>query len=428
MTEDGSTLTLPEIQPNRDSELRLHVDPAQDLRPGPDPAGPRGSNQSGMRAWNERLVLSLVRQHGALAKSDIARMTGLSAQTVSVIMRALEQDGLLLRGEPIRGKIGQPSVPMSLNADGAFFLGLKIGRRSADLALVDFLGRVRGSRRRIYRYPTPDTITAFVADALPQLLACLPEGLRDRIGGMGVAMPFQLWSWVDFIGAPQAEMDAWRHRDIASELSALAGMPVHVQNDATAACGAELVFGTGERPKDFLYFYFGYFIGGGLVLNGQLFTGQFGNAAGVGPMPVPGPDGRMRRLMTVASLSVLAHAVEAAGGQSDQLWQSPDRWDLPEAVLDSWMTSAAEGLASAILSAATLLEMQAVLIDGWMPTSVRAEITRRTEAALYRLDLSGIEPPAIREGTVGAEARALGAAAIPLSQRYLIDQNPTREG
>ena len=380
-----------------------------------------------MRAWNERLALSLVRQHGALAKSDIARMTGLSAQTVSVIMRALEQDGLLLRGEPIRGKIGQPSVPMSLNADGAFFLGLKIGRRSADLALVDFLGQVRGSRRRIYRYPTPDTVVAFVAEALPALLACLPAGLRDRIGGMGVAMPFQLWAWVDYIGAPQAEMDAWRHRDIAAELSALAGMPVHVQNDATAACGAELVFGTGERPKDFLYFYFGYFIGGGLVLNGQLFTGQFGNAAGVGPMPVPGPDGRMRRLMTVASLSVLAKAVEAAGGQSDQLWQSPDRWDLPEDVLDAWMTSAAGGLASAILSASTLLEMQAVLIDGWMPPSVRAEITRRTEAALYRLDLSGIEPPAIREGTVGADARALGAAAIPLSQRYLIDQNPARD-
>lgn len=408
--------------------MKIHADPPQDLRPSPEAAGLRGSNQSGMRAWNERLVLSLVRQHGALAKSDIARMTGLSAQTVSVIMRALEQDGLLLRGEPIRGKIGQPSVPMSLNADGAFFIGLKIGRRSADLALVDFLGHVRGARRRIYRYPTPDAVVAFVAEALPALLATLPPGLRERVGGMGVAMPFQLWSWVDYIGAPQAEMDAWRHRDIQAELSVLAGMPVHVQNDATAACGAELVFGAGERPKDFLYFYFGYFIGGGLVLNGQLFTGQFGNAAGVGPMPVPGPDGRMRRLMTVASLSVLATAVEAAGVQSDQLWESPDRWDLPEAVLDTWMSDAAEGLASAILSAATLLEMQAVLIDGWMPPAVRAEITRRTELALYRLDLSGIEPPAIREGTVGPEARALGAAAIPLSLRYLIDQNPVREG
>jgi predicted NBD/HSP70 family sugar kinase len=409
--------------------LRLFMDPLPESRAAPDAAGLRGSNQSGMRAHNERLVLSLVRQNGALAKSDIARMTGLSAQTVSVIMRALEQDGLLLRGEPVRGRIGQPSVPMSLDAEGAFFFGLKIGRRSADLALVDFLGRVRGARRRVYRYPTPDAVMGFVAETLPVLAAQLPADQRDRIGGMGVAMPFQLWAWVQDIGAPQSEMDAWRERDIQGELAALAGMPVHIQNDATAACGAELVFGTGERPKDFLYFYFGYFIGGGLVLNGQLFTGRGGNAAGVGPMPVPGPDGRMHRLLSVASMSVLAARMEAAGLSSDQLWERPDRWEVPEPILSAWLDSAAEGLASAALSAAALLEIEAVLIDGWMPATVRAEVVRRTEAALYRLDLSGVEPPAIREGSVGAEARALGAAAIPLSQRYLIDQNAAaREG
>ena len=247
-----------------------------------------GQTSPACAAYNERLVLSLVRQYGALAKSDIARMTGLSAQTVSVIMRALEQDGLLKRGEPIRGKIGQPSVPMSLQADGAFFLGLKIGRRSADLVLVDFLGQVRATHRRVYRYPTPVAVVAFVTEAMPGLVAALPPDQRDRISGMGVAMPFQLWNWVQAIGAPQAEMDAWRERDIQTELAAILGLPVYVQNDATAACGAELVFGTGERPKDFLYFYFGTFIGGGLVLNNQLFLGRTGNAAGVGPIPVPG--------------------------------------------------------------------------------------------------------------------------------------------
>jgi predicted NBD/HSP70 family sugar kinase len=405
------------------------LETAVEQRPLADAGALRGSNQSGMRAHNERLVLGLVRQQGALAKSDIARITGLSAQTVSVIMRSLEQDGLLLRGEPVRGRIGQPSVPMSLAPEGAFFFGLKIGRRSADLALVDFLGRVRGARRRVYRYPTPGAVVAFVSEALPALTATLPVAHRDRVGGMGVAMPFQLWNWVQYIGAPQSEMDAWRDRDVQAELAALAGMPVYVQNDATAACGAELVFGTGDRPKDFLYFYFGYFIGGGLVLNGQLFTGRHGNAAGVGPMPVPGPDGRMRRLLSVASMSVLADAMEAAGQSSDQLWERPDRWEVREDILDTWMTAAADGLANATMSAAALLEMEAVLIDGWMPTGIRAEVVRRTEAALYRLDLSGIDPPIIREGTVGAEARALGAAAIPLSQRYLIDQNAAaREG
>ena len=390
-------------------------------RPAPEAAGFRGSNQSGMRAHNERLVLSLLRQHGALAKSDLARVTGLSAQTVSVIMRSLENDGLLLRGEPIRGRIGQPSVPMSLSGEGAFFIGLKIGRRSADLMLVDFLGEVRATRRQIYRYPTPETVVSFVDEALPAVIATLPLALRDRVGGMGIAMPFQLWNWVRYIGAPQSEIDAWRDRDIQAEIAAITGMPVHIQNDATAACGAELVFGTGEKPKDFLYFYFGTFIGGGLVLNGQLFTGRTGNAGGVGPMPVPGPDGTLQRLFDVASMSRLAEMMEAAGQGADHLWEQHAEWNVPPAILENWIQHAAEGLAYATLSAAALVELEAVMIDGWMPKWVRAELTRRTHHALHRLDLSGVEPPLVREGTVGADARALGAAAIPLAQKYLID-------
>ncbi|MFN4154818.1 MAG: ROK family protein [Paracoccaceae bacterium] len=392
-------------------------------RPGTDDPVLRGTNQSGMRAQNERLVLTLVRQHGALAKSDIARITGLSAQTVSVIMRALEQDGLLMRGEPQRGRIGQPSIPMSLAPDGAYFFGLKIGRRSADLTLVDFLGRVVRLERKVYRYPTPGAVVDFVATTLPRLIADLPAAARTRIGGLGVAMPFQLWNWVQSLGAPQAEMDAWRSRDIQAELAALSGLPVFVQNDATAACGAELVFGTGDRPKDFLYFYFGTFIGGGLVLNGQLFTGRSGNAAGVGPIPVLGPDGKMRRLLDVASMSVLADAMEAAGEPSDHLWAQHLEWHVSPPVLNAWMDGAASGLAHAILSAAALIELEAVLIDGWMPERIRAELTARTDAALHRLDLAGIDAPAVLQGTVGANARVLGAAAIPLSQRYLIDQN-----
>lgn len=212
-------------------------------------AGLRGSNQSGMRAYNERLVLSLVR-YNALSKSDIARITGLSAQTVSVIMRALESDGLLRRGEPIRGKIGQPSVPMSLAANGAYFFGLKIGRRSVDLILVDFLGNAVVTRRETYRYPTPVAIVNFVRDALPALTKVLPKRLRGRIAGLGIAMPFQLWQWAQYVGAPQKDMDAWRTHDIQAEIAAACDIPVFLQNDASAACGAELVR-QGRSPARF---------------------------------------------------------------------------------------------------------------------------------------------------------------------------------
>lgn len=399
--------------------------PLPDL-PADRPAGAeglRGSNQAGMRAHNERLVLSLVRRQGALAKSEIARITGLSAQTVSVIMRDLETEGLLLRGEPIRGRIGQPSVPMSLNPEGAFFFGLKIGRRSVDLILTDFLGRIVDQRRQTYRYPTHDAAVTFVKQALPAMIAAMPANFRDRVGGLGIAMPFQMWNWAQYVGAPQHEMDDWRNRDIQAEVAAFCPVPVYVQNDASAACGAEIVFGTGERPQDFLYFYIAYFVGGGIALNGKLFTGRTGNAGALGSMPVPGPDGRMTQLISVASMASLERYLADAGHPAEGLWDTPPDWTMPEPILARWVAEVSAGLAHAVLSAAAVLDVEAALIDGWFPTTIRARLVDATRAALARLDVSGIDPPQVRAGSVGEQARSLGAASVPLSQRYLLDPN-----
>ena len=156
-----------------------------------------------MRDQNERLVLSLVRQNGSLAKTDIARMTRLSAQTVSVIMRELEEEGLLLRQAPVRGKIGQPSIPMALNPDGAYFIGLKIGRRSAELVLIDFLGNVRAMLQNSYRYPAPRETVDFVTGGIMRMRAGLDSAQDKRIAGLGIAMPFELWNWADTAGAPR---------------------------------------------------------------------------------------------------------------------------------------------------------------------------------------------------------------------------------
>jgi hypothetical protein len=98
----------------------------------------RGTSQSGVVLYHERLILSLIRRQRSVAEVEIARLTGLSTQTTTVIINRLEADGLLLAGEPQRGHIGQPSVPYALNPDGAFGLGLMIGRRSSDLVLMDF--------------------------------------------------------------------------------------------------------------------------------------------------------------------------------------------------------------------------------------------------------------------------------------------------
>ena len=61
---------------------------------------PRGSSQGGLRQYNERVVLQAIRLHGALPAAELARLTQLTAQTISLISKRLQEDGLLLKGEP----------------------------------------------------------------------------------------------------------------------------------------------------------------------------------------------------------------------------------------------------------------------------------------------------------------------------------------
>jgi predicted NBD/HSP70 family sugar kinase len=381
-----------------------------------------------MREQNERLVLSLVRTHGSLAKSDIARMTKLSAQTVSVIMRALEDDGLLVREEPVRGKIGQPSIPMALNPEGAYFIGLKIGRRSAELVLIDFLGNVRAMLQNSYRYPAPREILDFVGDGIKRLRAGLNSAQDSRIAGLGIAMPFELWNWADTAGAPRAIMDQWRTVDIRAEVKSQTSFPVYLQNDATAACGAELVFGQTGNLRDFIYFYIGAFAGGGIVLNGRLYSGATGNAGALGSMPVPGADGQPTQLIDVASLAILEKALNERGVDASYLWTSPEDWSGDGPEFEAWFSSAGAALAYAVVSASSVIDFEAAVIDGWMPAIARRRLVEAVRHSLGKIDVEGLNIPSVREGTVGIHARALGGASLPLSERFLIGATAPPKG
>ena len=86
----------------------------------------RGSHHTGMRQFNERIVLQAIRLHGQIPKADLARATQLSTQTEAIIVNRLMEDGLLIKQAAIRGRIGQPSITLSLNTDGSFGDGLQV--------------------------------------------------------------------------------------------------------------------------------------------------------------------------------------------------------------------------------------------------------------------------------------------------------------
>jgi predicted NBD/HSP70 family sugar kinase len=381
----------------------------------------KGSNQTTVRDSNERLVLHLIRRRGAVTKAEATRATGLSPNAVSMIFNALEEERLLLRCEPLRGRIGQPSVPLRLNPDARYFVGLKIGRRSFDLVVVDFSGAVRAHRTQAHAYPTPKASIEFVRSALPPLLKSARIS-KSKVSGTGVAIPSQLWHWTEDFEASQADLDAWRDLDAAAFLGRYLPQPILVENDGTAACRAEWALGAQSERRDFIYFFVGTFVGGGIVLDDRVFSGCRGNAGGFGPLRIPDEPGGTR-LIDHASLVVLEHMLRDAGGPTLDVVTVDGDWAVLEPVLSQWIARAGRSLAHAVISSAAVIDFDHVVIDGSFPDEVRSRLVHAVDSYLQSLDLQGIFRPAIWPGGFGNKARALGAACTHISARYMVDRS-----
>ncbi len=313
---------------------------------------------------------------------------------------------------------------MSLDPEGAYSFGLKIGRRSCDLVLIDFCGAIRQREHHTYAFPTPAMILDFVQSSLPPLIDSLSATQKSRMAGLGAAAPYQLWNWEAEIGAPSGAMGAWRDFDVEREIAAVSPYPVTLSNDATAACAAEFFFGRGWRYRDFLYFFLGAFVGGGLVLDGALHPGRTGNAGALGSMPVvtKTEGGVPPQLIACASIYQLERRLESARIDASSIWATPDKWADFGPQLESWIEDAASALAYASVAAISVIDFEAIVIDGAMPSAVRDRLTTRTAQIFRRLDRRGLSNVEFALGTIGADARAVGAAALPLIKHFSRDR------
>jgi len=398
------------------------ITPPQRLRP-------RGSNQIGMRQFNERVVLQAIRLHGALPQAAIARLTHLTAQTVSLIIARLESDDLLLRLDPLRGKVGQPSVPIALNPDGAFSIGINIGRRSMDALLLDFAGNARERLSLSYDFPDPGALFDAIDERLRKLRRSLKPALRDRLHGIGVAAPLSLGGWQHVLGVPPGLAAKWDGIDIRERIATLpatSGLRVEFAKDTAAACVAELVAGQGRNIRSFLYLFVDTFIGGGMVLDSHLRGGVHGNAGAVGSMPLGLAQGQGRvpeQLLSTASLWNLELSYARAGldatASSDaralaEPWRPHTR---------AWLDAACPAIALALNSAACLLDLEGVIVDGSCSRELLAELLAEVARALDRYSWEGVARPAVLAGSIGSDARAMGGALLPLYANFAPDRD-----
>lgn len=388
----------------------------------------RGSNHTGIRQYNERTVLQAIRQHGAIPKADLARATQLSTQAVSLIVDRLFEDDLLVKQPRVRGRIGQPSVPLSLNPQGAYGVGLQVGRRSQEVMVCDFLGQQIWHHEVHYAYPNPQQVIPMLQQHLQMAQQHLGDAWQ-RVVGVGLTAPLSMHQWADLLGPQAAQVvRQWEQVNLHRELMAMTDQPVWFAKDTLAASVAELLNGQGRRLSHYLYVFVGTFIGGALVLGGQIHSGPRGNAGAIGSLPTG-----------------MAHAAATPTAPA-QLLQLASGWQLEQALVHAghdplcihhesitqpcylsctqpWLHQASNALAMTVASASAFLDLDAVVVDGSLGRGLIEQLLQQTRDQLSDYRFEGMHLPQMVLGEVGAHARALGAAWLPLHAQFFPDTN-----
>ena len=129
------------------------------------------------------------------------------------------------------------------------------------------------------------------------------------------------------------------------------------------------------------------------------------------------------QLIDHASVVLLEKMLLEKGRNPSSIWLTPEKWDDFGDVVTLWIERTGRALALAAATVCSVIDFEAVIIEGGFAPEIRRAITAVVRRELANINLQGITPPVVEEGQVGSSARAVGAASLPLFSRYHIDQS-----
>lgn len=388
----------------------------------------QGSNSVQLRRYNERLVLQALRRVGEASKADLARLAQLTNAAIGGIIQDLVAAGMIeTLGKRHSGGRGQPATLLRVAATGAFGFGVRLDRTSIETVLADFSGHIIGRRSHDRILPPPAEAIAIVARDIGELMPLVPARDRDRIAGIGLAMPFNISSWMSELGLPAERFAPWDGVDVKPLLEEAVDLPVFFENDGTAAAIAELFSGIGQQEDDFLYLFMGPAIGGGVVYGGDCLKGVRGNAGDVAMIQVPRSrlpsappprKGDLDILLTRSSMVSLKRHLAYHGVTVTTRGQLETVVADAHTAVEEWLRDCVAALTPAIWSAISVLDVPLVVIDCDVDGGLADRLLAQLGAALAEAAPEAREPPRLRRGSFGPDAGAVGAANLPIFFNY----------
>lgn len=377
-----------------------------------------GTNLEHARFHNRRAVIDVIRRAGTIPRSEIARETGLTLQTISNIVDELVGEGLLAVGAPVRGGRGQP---YSINPAGGWTVGIHVARHGTVMVLMDFSGQVVAQRELAQAPKTPEDTAPIVIDAVECFRRDASLSMQ-RFMGAGLALPTRFGLGEISVAGPTG-FPGWGDAEARRIFDARLPFPVIIDNDAVAAAIGEKLAGAARRLTDFVQLYVEDGLGAGLFLNGQPHRGVRLGAGEVGHIAVfvdgkPCPCGNTGCIERYLSLRA---AYEA-------LTEDPDRAE--PAMIDNafsrspsefrqWLAEAGIALRLLVGILESTLDTETIIMSGTVSTPLLQALidaAQPLQNSAGKNPLDGLER--IRTGTLGRIAAAVGAAALPIYKEF----------
>ena len=377
----------------------------------------RGTNIVKARLNNLWVVFEAVRIHGPLPRVRISEMTGLSKQATSDLIDELLVMDFVREERSTEKRIGKPPKPVSINAEGAFTIGLHVDFGQMDGAVMNLGGDVLAREG----LPLVEIEPYRVASELARMVQRLLEraGLaRNRFHGIGLATPGPF----GVAGINPPRLPGWDGIALTKHLREATGLPVALANDGQCAVTAEWRFGAVARTlKNFVYIYLGNGLGTGIMIDGAAFGGAHGNAgefghtisAAGGPLCVCGKRGCLETYVSLDSLTRFLNQRGIDVSTPDQL----NELTAGHPAVAEWIESGCEPLRNELNALENLFDPETIMLGGDAPGWLIDAFIDQLQPLHPSISRVERQLPRLMKADLGSDAVIRGSAILPLLGR-----------
>lgn len=375
----------------------------------------------------QRIVDALIKSSpGGISRAEIARVTGLSKPTVSVLVSDLEQSGLvrLASAAHSSGEIGRPAALYEIVPEASLVIAVDIGATKVIVGLADLLGRVV-AEREVETGANAETTLTSVVDEIRALLNSTGLNNADSTAKAAcIGVPGVYRQEKDLVerALNLPGFDGIRVRATVEELL---GVEVHIDNDVNLAALGEAANANAEfEPTNFAAVSVGTGIGMGLIVDGDLYRGPTYAAGEIGSLVLSGVHGDPNSLNTLEDLASAdairkTFAVAIEDGYMTSLEGVPDvpavfaAANTGDPAASQALSVAARAMALAVSHLGFIIDPERVIFGGGV--GANQVFVEAVESELERFMPS---PPVVVASTLGRRATFLGAVSKALESLH----------